>query len=109
MLNSDIALVRDLSNHMESIILDSGEIVHGSVPSCAFRCPLNTKFNGCPEQDPPLCPVAMETFDKAVEYKFDNELFLTDFEAVFDKMLKNGYEETSLTALSEDYVEANTI
>jgi hypothetical protein len=101
MTNADIALVRDLEDNMASITLGSGEVVEGSVETCQFRCGGNNRLTGCPNSNPPLCPIAVATFDKATEYKFDNGLFIRDFEAVLGKMLNNGYGDGELVEVSE--------
>lgn len=83
MLNSDIAIVRDLSG----FIADDGE-----VSECQFKCT---------QCDPvPRCPYAEETFDIAVEYRFDNDSFMTDFEDAFTRMLEWGVYDTSAGCLS---------
>jgi len=100
MTNSDIALVRDLSGYFENVTVDNSdgteEVVPGSVTACSFRCGGRDRETGCPNRNPPLCPHAAETFWKAKDYKFDNDLFLEDFEAVVDKMIKNGHGEGDL-------------
>jgi hypothetical protein len=100
MTNSDIALVRDLSGRFENVTVTNAdgsvETVPGSVSSCSFRCGGQERLTGCPDRDPPLCPHAAETFFRAAEYKFDNDLFVSDFEVVLDKMIKNGYGEGEL-------------
>jgi hypothetical protein len=82
MLNSDIALVRDLEGHLEE---------DGNVQTCQFRC-LN---NVCRPGEPPRCPHAQQTFDFAREYEDDNLLWLNDFSAAFRKMLIRGYDHES--------------
>jgi hypothetical protein len=79
MLNSDVALVRDLSG-----LIDDGD---GQVSQCQFVCNRNDPQTGCPL---PRCPHAEETFDIAAEYKHDNVKFLADFQSVFTKMLEAG-------------------
>ena len=88
MTNADMALVRDLKDHM-TVDEDGNE---GAV-DCAF------KDEGKPEGytrrtrslNSAVCPVASKTIEKMVEYKLDNEHFLYDFEKVLEKMVKNGY------------------
>mmetsp|Transcript_26642 Transcript_26642/g.53379 ORF Transcript_26642/g.53379 Transcript_26642/m.53379 type:complete len:1010 (-) Transcript_26642:117-3146(-) len=80
MLNTDIALVRDLS---EGLIGDEGE-----VSECQVRCG-RRNGNGCAL---PRCPHAEETWEAVKTYKFDNEEFLADFEVSFKKMLTTGAE-----------------
>lgn len=82
MLNSDLALVRDLEGHLEE---------DGNVQTCQFRC-LN---NICRPGEPPRCPHAQQTFDFAREYVVDNLLWLNDFSAAFRKMLIRGYDHDS--------------
>jgi hypothetical protein len=74
MVNSDMALVRDLT------ILDS----EGKV-DCQFRC----NRPGCMAN---RCPHASLTIDIAAEYKHNNDIFLEDFEAALKKMLEKGYD-----------------
>ncbi len=87
MTNADIALVRNLTDFMTND--ENG--VPGKVDTCAFRCPGTNRLTGCTESKGlPLCPVA-STLGKVVEYKFNEELFLMDFEAALEKMVLNGY------------------
>lgn len=110
MTNSDIALVRDLSAHFENVTVTNAdgddEIVPGSVTTCSFRCGGRERLTGCPNRNPPLCPHAAETFFKAAEYKFSNDLFISDFERVLDKMIKNGYGDGELVAVESTAVSA---
>jgi hypothetical protein len=80
MLNSDIALVRDLDGYLDTS--------NGHVSGCQFRC-LN---NGCQNSELPRCPHAQQTFDFVREYEGDNLLWLNDFSAAFRKILMRGYE-----------------
>jgi hypothetical protein len=42
-------------------------------------------------QGVPRCPHAERSFQFAVDYKFDNELWMRDFADVYKKMLNHGY------------------
>eukprot|EP00978_Attheya_sp_CCMP212_P011504 scaffold28405_cov49-Attheya_sp.AAC.1 len=70
MLNSDIAITRNLTGHLGP----TGEA------DCTFR--------GSP---PNRCPIATESLLLAAEYKFDNTKFLVDFADVYNKVLVQGY------------------
>jgi hypothetical protein len=91
MLNSDIALVRDLSSDNEDTNDQYLNGETGEVTGCQFKC-RGPGCNNPNNRTPPVCPLARITLDIAAEYKFDNELWVNDFEAVLIKMLKNGYE-----------------
>jgi hypothetical protein len=82
MVNADIALVRDLEGNMTSASLGNSEVVPGQVTTCQFRCGDKERLTGCPNRDPPVCPIAGATFGKASKYNLDNDLFLRDFQAV---------------------------
>ena len=69
MLNSDIALVREL---------DNGNMAPNGRVSCNF---INAN----------RCPHARQSFQFAAEYTFDNRLWLRDFRQVMDIMIFNGY------------------
>ena len=89
MINSDIALVRDLSDDGSGAsLIDDDE---GQVSRCQFRCNSNGG-TGC---GLPRCPHAALTFDVAAEYKHDNAKFLEDFEAAFLKVLENGFDSSA--------------
>mmetsp|Transcript_30181 Transcript_30181/g.65163 ORF Transcript_30181/g.65163 Transcript_30181/m.65163 type:complete len:1030 (+) Transcript_30181:308-3397(+) len=79
MVNSDIALVRDLNG----LMTDDGE-----VSTCQWKC----NRNNCAL---PACPHAPETIGVAAEYASDNGLFLEDFESAFKTMLAHGQYDTS--------------
>mmetsp|Transcript_24567 Transcript_24567/g.52939 ORF Transcript_24567/g.52939 Transcript_24567/m.52939 type:complete len:1002 (+) Transcript_24567:237-3242(+) len=79
MVNSDIALVRNLTGEI-------GE--DGEVANCQFRC---TRTRCTPAR----CPHAEETFDIVTEYAFDNEAFLIDFEDAFKRMLNKGFDSSA--------------
>ena len=85
MLNSDIALVRNLTDH-----LDAGT---GEVVGCQFRCGGQERETGCPDRNPPVCPMAGPTVELAYRYKADNGLWLRDFQAVLNKMTLNTYAQ----------------
>jgi len=92
MTNTDIALVRDLSGYMS---IDEDGIA-GKV-GCVFKedseeDEQHSRRRLSSEDIPVVCPVASQTIERALEYKFDNELFLYDFQAVLEKMVNNGYE-----------------
>jgi len=90
MLHFDMALVRDLSDHM-SVDPKGNE---GAV-DCVFREEGDEAVAGYTRrrrtQGKKACPVASDTIEKMIEYKMDNEMFLYDFEKVLEKMVKNGY------------------
>jgi hypothetical protein len=101
MLNSDIALVRDLSSDNEDNNEQYLNGETGEVTGCQFKC----RGPGCNNPNnptPPVCPLARITLQIAAEYKFDNELWINDFEAVLIKMLKNGYEYNDDEDCNED-------
>ena len=82
MLNADIGMVRDLTNFLNAT---TGEV------KCKFACPGSTT---CPQNGPPACPFASQTFNTSVEYKFNNTLWLNEFRDAYNKMLINGYSTT---------------
>ena len=96
MLNSDIALVRDLSSDNGDNNQQYIDSVTGEVDGCDFRCRgnnNNVELLGCGSQrNPPACPLARMTLAIAAEYKFDNTLWVHDFESVLIKMVNNGYK-----------------
>ena len=53
--------------------------------SCAFTQQIAFNTNS------PRCPEAAKSLKFAANYKFDNDLWLHDFEKVFKRMLNNGY------------------
>lgn len=65
MLNTDIALVRDLTDNIDT---ETGE------PSCSFR------GGG-------RCPLAAQTLAQAGVYRANNDIWLADFKAAFVKMI----------------------
>eukprot|EP00977_Amphora_coffeiformis_P023731 scaffold14067_cov172-Amphora_coffeaeformis.AAC.3 len=74
MLNADVALVRELDdNNMNK---NTGRV------SCGFI-------------GEGRCPHAARSLDFAAEYRLDNNLWLRDFQDVFQRMLINGYGETT--------------
>jgi len=73
-LNVDISLCRDLSGRIQT---------SGSV-SCRFK-----RNNACPH--------AASTIFLMANYRFNENLFLRDFESVFKKTIINGYEVSQLT------------
>ena len=78
MVNSDISLVRNLT----------GEIgAEGEVGGCQFKC----NRRNCAL---PACPHAPETLDIVAEYKFENAVWLEDFESAFKVMLETGQYDT---------------
>jgi len=82
MVNSDMAIVRNLTGQIEA---------SGEVNSCQFRCNRPNPSN-CPR---PACPYAPETIFIAAEYKFDNALWLEEFELAFKLMVETGPFDTS--------------
>lgn len=93
MLNSDIAIVRDLSDDGSG---NSYIDADGMVSGCVFKCK-KQNGNGCTL---PRCPYAAETWDIAVEYRFDADSFMTDFEDAFTRMLEWGEYDTSAGCFS---------
>lgn len=81
MVNSDMAIVRDLS---DGYIGDDGEVA-----DCQFKC---NRPAGC---TPERCPYAEDTFDIVAEYAYDNDAFLVDFEDAFKRMLNQGFVASS--------------
>jgi len=73
MLNIDIGLVR---------LLDSSNMDSNGRVSCTFR------RTGA-------CPVNNLSIQFAIDYTFDNLLWLNDFRGVLSRMLKRGYTKTS--------------
>ena len=71
MTNSDIALVRDLSAHIDE---STGEV------SCSFR----------------RCPHAVETLEMAARFKYDVEQWKVEFRDVLTKMLLNNYDTSGV-------------
>jgi hypothetical protein len=41
--------------------------------------------------DGPRCPHAARSLQFAADYRFDNRMWLNDFQSVYKKMLTNGY------------------
>lgn len=76
MLNADMALVRELNR---TNMAEDGTV------NCAFVAFFASR------DSIPRCPHAVQSFDFAVEYKFNNELWLNDFAQVYKKMLNHGY------------------
>lgn len=85
MINSDMALVRNLTGEMDP---DSGEVA-----DCQIKC-TRSNLDRC---TPKRCPHAPETFDIVVEYKFNNTQFILDFEDAFLRMLNKGFTATNPT------------
>jgi hypothetical protein len=75
MLNTDIAIVRDLND-------DNMDPVTGEV-DCNFVDRTNTRDSRCPH--------AQGALQEAVRYRFSNRAWLNDFEDVIIDMLRNGY------------------
>lgn len=74
MLNTDIALVRDLN---EDNMREDGRV------NCNFVDRSNTRQ--------PTCPHAAGALEEAVRYRFSNRIWLNDFEDTLVDMLRNGY------------------
>jgi hypothetical protein len=72
-----ISLVRNITNDVMS---DTGRI------DCSFNS--GTLAEGSTTQ---RCPHAERSFGFWADYKFDNDLWLHDFELVYKKMLNHGY------------------
>ena len=77
MLNSDIAIVRDLNE--ENMVMEDGRSQIRGTVLCDFV-------------GPSRCPHAAMSFQFAAEYTFDNLLWLRDFRDVMDKMTTKGYD-----------------
>ncbi len=60
-------------------------MVHGRV-SCAFTQRIASDTGSS------RCPHAERSLEFAAEYKFDNDLWLRDFQRVYKKMLNHGYD-----------------
>lgn len=89
MLNVDIALVRDLTGFVDP---DTGDV------DCEFKRP---------DDGQPACPMAENTMRLSAQYKFDNELWLSDFRNVLNRMLVNGYDpEAEMVAVEELQIDA---
>jgi hypothetical protein len=73
MLNSDIALVRNLERGVN--IRDGGRVT-------------------CPFKGESRCPVADETFQHVINYRSNRERFLEDFHEAFEIMITRGYRAT---------------
>jgi hypothetical protein len=86
MLNSDIALTRNLTGHLET---------PGSETTGEADC----KFSD-PTSKPNQCPIAKASLLIAAKYKFNNTKFLVDFSDVYNKVLVQGYN-TSTTCVTE--------
>ena len=94
MTNADIALVRDMADHMS----EDENGIPGKV-SCSFNKKSHElekvssaekkRSRGLRQNN--ICPVASSTIKKTLEYRMDNTLFLLDFQDALDKMLRNGY------------------
>jgi len=77
MTNSDMALVRDFTDFTEQ---DSITV------SCRFKNGRNNNNN--------VCPHAGASWDAMIEFKFDNDAFLSEFHAVFMAVLHHGSNVT---------------
>ena len=91
MTNADMALVRDLSDHMY-VDKDGNE----GASDCAFKSEdeeggTYTRRRNLQYKSKPACPVASDTIEFMMDYKMDNTKFLYKFEKVLEKMVKNGY------------------
>lgn len=86
MVNSDMALVRNLTGEMDTTT--------GEVANCQIRCN-RANLNNC---SPKRCPHAPETFGIVAEYTFDNAQFITDFEDAFKRMLIKGCDSCTTCA-----------
>jgi hypothetical protein len=84
MLNSDIALVRDLTAYLDTA---TGEV------KCTFLC----QNGNCsvPNKGAPACPYANATLDFAAKYKNNSLLWLNDFKNAFSRMLVQGYDTSA--------------
>ena len=86
MTNADMALVRDLRDHMSIDVHGTGGFV-----DCTFKDEQSTRRRLRRENVAMACPKASQTIGKVVDYAMDNDLFLEDFESVLEKMVNNGY------------------
>jgi catalase (peroxidase I) len=77
MLNSDMALVQDLSGHVDPSTGEVGEV------TCRFKG----------RRSP--CPHAQQTFDIAAEFKYDFDQWRIEFRDVLGKMLLAGNDTTA--------------
>jgi hypothetical protein len=84
MLNSDIAITRDLTGHLDPT---TGEA------TCAFRGGNN---NNAPQN---MCPIAEASLLLAAQYKFNNTKFLIDFSNVYNEVLVQGYAKSTCATL----------
>lgn len=84
MLNADIGLVRHLveGDNMDD---NTGEV------SCAFIERFGT-----------TCPHFATGLREAARYRFDNDAWLTDFDATLRKMVRNGYDATNNECTTTD-------
>jgi hypothetical protein len=73
-----IALVRQL---------DASNMGNGGIVNCGFTTA--TSVGG------PRCPHAERSLLFMAEYRFDNMLWLNDFQIVFKKMLTNGFDTSA--------------
>jgi len=80
MINSDIALVRNLTGLMDT---------DGRVSTCQWKCNRPVRCGK------PACPHAPETISIAAEFASDNGLFLEEFESAFKAMVAHGQYDTS--------------
>ncbi len=83
-LNSDIALVRNLIAYLNA---STGEVTY------AFLC----RNGNCsvPNKGRPACPYASDTSNFVAQYKHDMLLWLNVFKTVFRKMLVHGYDTST--------------
>ncbi len=80
MTHSDIAIIRNLEKWAD----DEGEV--GDADCVILRKKLL----------PNSCPKSKQTFKQAAKYKYDNDLWLRDFDVVFRKVLNKGYNTSEL-------------
>ena len=92
MTNADMALVRDLSDHMY-VDKDGNE----GASDCSYMDEKKkeestyTRRRNLQYKSKPACPIADDTIEFMMDYKMDNTKFLYKFEKVLEKMVKNGY------------------
>jgi len=91
MLTADIALVREID--------ETNLRKNDGVVSCAFRTEPQLPDSPPPS---PRCPHAERSLRFAAEYRFDNALWLNDFEKVFKRMLIHGYDLSDLCYITEN-------
>lgn len=83
MLTSDIAIVRNLENEIDS---ETKRV------SCDFVCREEAE---CRLSNPRRCPYSVNTLNMAAELKANNTQFVLEFSGVLNKMFTTGYDTSS--------------